>query len=308
MVWNKSKTSPKGVIMLMLTALIWGSSFVAQSVGMEKIEAFTFNGIRTLLGATFLLPFIVVRERAAAKKMSEQEKKEKKEINKRTWLAGIPISIVFFIACNFQQFAFYYSTAGKIAFVTALYMFFVPILGLFIGKKVRVLTWLSVVMGFVGLYFLCVNPDDLKDINKGDLLALICAFFYAIHILLLERNAEKIDGIRLSAIQLLLSGTVTCVLMFIFENPDISAIKTAAVPIMYAGIMSCGVAYTFQIIGQKYCEATIASLILCMESVFAVLAAALLLHETLSGREITGCVVMFAAVILSQVAEIKNSR
>ena len=305
---DSKKTSPKGVIMLMLTALIWGSSFVAQSVGMEKIQAFTFNGIRTLLGAAFLLPFVLLKNRYEAKKMTEEQKTEKKKRNVKTMLAGVPIGIVFFVAGNFQQFAFYYSTAGKIAFVTALYMFFVPILGFFIGKRIPALTWLSVVMGFVGLYFLCVNPEDFTDINKGDLLALACAFFYAIHILLVEKTSGDTDGVLLSCTQFLVSGTLTFVLMCVFETPKLSEIKAAALPIAYAGIMSCGLAYTFQIIGQKYTEATIASLLMCLESVFAVLAAAVILGERLSGREVTGCAIMFAAVILSQVAEIKSSQ
>ena len=298
------KTSPKGVILLLLTALIWGSSFVAQSVGMEKIGAFTFNGIRTLLGAAVLLPYIIIKDRADARKMTEEELKEKQEKKKRTRLVGIPVSLVFFIAANLQQLAFYYSTAGKIAFVTSLYMFFVPIIGLFIGKKVPLLTWICVVMGFAGLYFLCIDPKDIGNINKGDLLALACAFFFAVHIRLIERYAGETDGVRLSAMQFLVAGSLTCIFMFIFEKPEPHDIFAARVPILYAGIMSCGLAYTFQIAGQKYTEATIASLLLCMESVFAVLAAGIILYESLSGREIIGCVIMFAAVILSQLSEL----
>ena len=312
------KTTPKGIILLTLTALIWGSSFVAQSVGMQSIQAFTFNGIRTLLGALVLLPFVIVRRNLRKNvyiknALSPEEVKSKTRISKRQIKYSIAISLVFFLACNFQQFAFYYSTAGKIAFITALYMFFVPLFGVFMGKKVRLLTWISVIIGFVGLFLLCINPEDMTDINLGDILATICALFYSFHILLIENmnaRAEKeheiIDGVEISFTQFLISGTLTIILMFIFENPDINQILVAAKPILYAGIMSCGVAYTLQIVGQKYAEATVASLLMCMESVFAVITAALILHETMTLHEGLGCIIMFAAIILSQIAEMKS--
>ncbi len=299
----KQKTQWKGVIMLLLTALIWGSSFVAQSVGMESVEGFTFNGIRTLMGAIVLLPFILVRDRIQGKNMTAEQIQQRKVLNKKTIRCGVILGVVFCAAGNFQQFAFEYSTSGKIAFITSLYMFFVPLFGLVLKKRVTVLTWICVVFGFVGLYFLCIDPSDLGAINRGDFRAFICSILFAVHILLIEKFAPDVDGVKLSCVQFFVSGTISCVLMFVFENPQISAIMTAIVPILYAGIMSCGLAYTFQIVGQKYTEATVASLIMCMESVFAVLAAAVILHETLSGREIIGCVVMFAAIILSELSE-----
>lgn len=300
----KQKTQWKGVVMLMLTALIWGSSFVAQSVGMESVEAFTFNGIRTLMGAAVLLPFILIRDKLQGKTMTEEQIKQRKAMDKKTVRSGLILGVVFCAACNFQQFAFEYSTSGKIAFITALYMFFVPLFGLVLKKRVPWLTWVCVVFGFVGLYFLCIGPDGLGGVNRGDIRAFICAIFYAVHILMIEKFAPDVDGIKLSFVQFLVSGVITCILMFIFETPQMGAIASAIVPLLYSGIMSCGLAYTFQIVGQKYTEATIASLIMCMESVFAVLAGALLLHELLSGREIVGCVIMFAAIILSQLSEI----
>ncbi len=309
------KTTPKGIFMLLLTALIWGSSFVAQSLGMEKIEAFTFNGIRTLIGALFLLPLVILRRNAKKKRLimsglSPENVKAKMKTSKRQIKYSIVISLVFFLACNFQQFAFYYSTAGKIAFITALYMFFVPLFGSFLGKKVRILTWISIIIGFVGLFLLCINPEDMTDINLGDILATICAIFYSFHILIIERMSdmtekehEPIDGVEISFTQFLISGTLTIILMFIFENPDIHNIIAAGKPILYAGIMSCGVAYTLQIVGQKYTEATVASLLMCMESVFAVITAAIVINEKMTFQEILGCVIMFAAIILSQIAE-----
>ena len=269
---------------------------------MESVEAFTFNGIRTLLGAAVLIPFILIRDFINNKK-SPVPKEEKKKENKNLIIYGSIIGVVLCIASNLQQFAFNYSTSGKIAFITAFYMLFVPFLGLFIRKKVPVLTWICVALGAVGLYFLCITDEGLSGINKGDVLALLCAIFYAVHILAVEKFAPSIDGVKLSCVQFIVSGTISVILMFIFESPDINAIKTAAVPILYAGCMSCGIAYTLQIIGQKYTESTVASLLMCMESVFGVICGALILKEMLSGRELAGCVIMFVAIILSQLTD-----
>ena len=297
------KTQFKGVVLLLLTALIWGSSFVAQSVGMESIEAFTFNGIRTLMGAAFLLPFIIVKDRITGRKMTQSQLDARKKVTRNTIRYGIMLGLVFCLASNFQQFAFYYSTSGKIAFVTALYMFFVPLLGLFLKKRVSFIMWICIMFGFIGLYFLCIDPSNVGAINKGDILAFICSIFYAVHILTVERISPVVDGVKLSCVQFIVSGTISCLLMFIFETPRIEAIRTAVIPLLYSGIMSCGFAYTFQIVGQKYTEATVASLLMCMESVFAVITAAIILHESLTWRESLGCIIMFAAIVISQVSD-----
>lgn len=303
-----SKSQIKGVLLLLLTSLIWGISFVSQSVGMESVDAFTFMGIRTLMGATVLLPFIIVRDNITKKNMTKEELTERKANDKKTIKYGIIIGIFLCIATNLQQFAFYYSTAGKIAFITAMYMFFVPLVGLFFKKKVPLSTWLCIAAGVWGLFLLCVNPSEFGKFNKGDILALICALFFCFQILLIERFAPSCDGVKLSCVQFYTSGIITAILMFIFEKPEWKAIKSAAIPLLYSGIMSCGIAYTLQVVGQKYCEATIASLAMCMESVFAVLASAILLHEKLSGREITGCAIMFAAIVTTQLVDIYKSR
>lgn len=314
---NKSShtTSLKGVLILLITAFIWGTSFVAQSIGMEKIEAFTFNGIRTIMGGLFLLPIIIVKELIIKKHYTDKEASNQSDSNikahrniftKKALKYGIILGCIFCVASNFQQFAFYYSTAGKIAFITSLYMFFVPIIGLFIKKRVPILTWICVVFGFVGLYFLCVTPDQLSNINKGDILALICAFFYSIHILCVEKFAREVDGTLLSCLQFFVGGGISLIMMFIFETPVISDILAAGKPLLYSGIMSCGIAYTLQIIGQKYTEATIASLLMCMESVFAVLSSAIVLDEYLTRREIIGCTIMFVAIIISQISTAKS--
>ena len=295
-----SKKSIKGIFILFLTAVIWGSSFVAQSVGMEKIEAFTFNGIRTLMGSLVLLLFLLIRALIRREPLREL-------FTPAQFKKALILGVVFTFASNFQQFAFYWSSAGKIAFITALYMFFVPLLGLFIGKRSPLLTWICVIAAIFGLYLLTMEGSDFSSVNKGDVMALICAFFFAIHILLIDRFTSHEDGIKMSCLQFLVAGVITLVLMFIFETPKIPLILSVSKPLLYSGIMSCGLAYTFQIVGQKYVSPVIASLIMCMESVFAVLAAALFLHEGMSLRESLGCLIMFAAIIVSQLSEFKTT-
>lgn len=305
---RKKKKQLLGVMLLLLTALIWGVAFVAQSVGMDSVEGFTFNGIRILIGAFVLLPVVLVREKKTKSGMNEQQLKAYKVTNKKTLIYGSIIGLIFCIAGNFQQFAFNYTTSGKIAFITAMYMFFVPIIGIFLKKRIPALTWICVVLGFIGMFFLCINPSDMSGLNKGDLLAVIGSVFFAFHILAVERFAPNTDGIKLSCIQFFVSGCITCILMFIFEHPQISAIRSAIIPLLYAGVLSCGLAYTFQIIGQKYTEATVASILMSMESVFGVIAGALILHEMLSHRELIGCIIMFAAIILSQLSGILTGK
>ncbi|MBQ9714790.1 MAG: DMT family transporter [Clostridia bacterium] len=297
------KTQFKGVFLLLLTAFIWGVAFVAQSEGMEHVDAFSFSGIRMIFGVCVLLPFIIVRDKMQNKKLPDGQKT--KLFDKKLLVCGSMLGVVFFCACNLQQFSFYYSSAGKIAFITALYMFFVPLFGLFFKKRVPWLTWVCVAFGFVGLYFLCIDPANLGGINVGDLLAMGCAVFFAVQILMIEKFAPDVDGVKLSCMQFLVAGVMSCICMFVFESPSLPAIGNAIIPLLYAGVMSCGIAYTLQIVGQKFTESTIASLIMCMESVFAVLASALLLNEVLTTREVIGCVIMFVAIILSQVSEMK---
>ncbi len=303
------KTQFKGILILLLTAIIWGSSFVAQGLGVENVDAFTFMGVRTILGSLFLLPIVLLRDMHAKKGMSRQEKADFKIRNRKTVIYGIILGVIVCFATNFQQFAFYYSTAGKIAFITASYMFFVPVAGvLFLHKKYPFVTWICVLLGFTGLYFLSFKTNSFGSLNKGDILTFICSIFFCAQILLIEKFSPKCDGVKLSCVEFFTSGIITCVLMFIFEKPEWSSIKAAGGAILYSGIMSCGIAYTLQIVGQKYCEATIASLIMCMESVFAVLSAAIVLHERLTFREGMGCVIMFTAILISQLFDIVKSR
>ena len=290
------KTTPKGIILLLITAIVWGSSFVAQEIGMKSIDAFTFTGIRTTLGAIVLIPVVLIVNKGF-------------DLRKSTLKAGLILGIVFSTAQNFQQFAFYYSTSGKIAFITAFYMFFVPLFSVFLGKKIRILTWCSIILGLAGLFLLCINPSDMTKINLGDVLALICAVFYSFQIMLIDKFTEKdISGVQLSFMQFVVAAAISIAAMFIFEHPVIADIKTAAPSLLYSGIMSCGVAYTFQIVGQKHANPVVASLLMCMESVFAVLAAALILHQGMSLKEGAGCIIMFVAIILSQLSETLSRR
>lgn len=305
----KTQTSFKGIFLLLLTALVWGTSFVAQSEGMESVDAFTFQGIRTLLGSLVLVPVILFKSRVERKNLSAQEKDARNIQNKKTWIYGTMLGVALCIATNFQQFAFYHSTAGKIAFITATYMFFVPLVGLFFRKRIPLVTWLCIGLGFVGLYFLSfAKGTGFDSLNRGDIQAFICAIFFTIQILMIEKFGPECDGVKLSCVQFFVSGAISTILMFIFETPQLETIKAAALPILYSGIMSCGVAYTLQIIGQKYCEATIASLLMCMESVFAAISAAIIINEKLTPREILGCAIMFTAILITQGADIIKAR
>ncbi len=282
--------------MLLTTALIWGASFVAQQVGSASVDAFTFTGIRTCLGALVLFPFLLIFNR-------------KIYTDKKTLTAGLILGLVFSVAQNLQQFAFYYSVAGKIAFITAFYMFFVSLISVFTGTKIKPLTWLSIAIAITGLFFLCINPEDLTDINIGDALALMCAIFFACQIMLIDRfTSEGINGLQLSFMQFAVAGIISVILMFITEKPQMSNIIAAAPSLLYSGIMSCGIAYTLQILGQKRSSPVVASLLMSLESVFAVISAAIILKQKMTLLETTGCILMFAAIILSQVAEIAASK
>ncbi|MBR1797394.1 MAG: DMT family transporter [Clostridiales bacterium] len=287
------KTTPKGIIILLITAIIWGSSFVAQSVGVRSVDAFTFMAVRTVLGTLFLFPVVLFTNGGL-----------KGLFDKKTIKAGLILGTVFAIAQNLQQYAFYYSTSGKIAFLTALYMFFVPLLGLFLKKRVAPATWVAIFLALLGLFLLCVNPADLLDINLGDLYSIACAIFYAVQIMLIDKYmGEDINGIKLSFAEFAVAAVITTILMFIFESPTIEGIKAAAPALLYSGIMSCGVAYTLQIIGQKHCSPVVASLLMCLESVFAAISGWIILNEKMSPVEIAGCAIMFIAIIISQLAE-----
>jgi drug/metabolite transporter (DMT)-like permease len=312
---QKIKTSFSGVIILLLTAFIWGTSFLAQSAGSAFVEPFTFMGLRTLTGSLFLIPVILIKDRITGRSMTEEQLAERRKSDRKLLVSGTLMGIALCTASNLQQFAFTYPdhSAGKIAFITAMYMFMVPLIGLFFRKKVPLLTWLCVAVGFTGLYFLCIDSRGLGSVTGGDILSLCCAVCYAVQILMIERFAPGADGIKLSCVQFFVSGAISFILMLIFENPQWTNIRQAAFPLLYSGIGSCGIAYTLQILGQQRCEATIASLLMCMESVFAVLTEAAFAawfafgSKLLTAREVSGCILMFAAIVISQLAQLKKN-
>lgn len=279
-------------LLLLLTAFIWGAAFVAQSVGGEAVGCFTFNGVRSLIGALVLLPVIWLMDA------------KKKEDQKTLITGGICCGVMLCIASNFQQFGISFTTVGKAGFITAMYILIVPILGLFMKKKPGLQVWLGVVLAVMGLYLLCMTSESFS-LSKGDFLVLICAGFFSLHILIIDYFSPKVDGVRMSCIQFLVCGILSMVMAFIFETPEFSAILSGWLPILYAGVLSCGVAYTLQIVGQKNMDPTVASLILSLESVFSVLAGWLILNQTLSLRELSGCVLMFLAIILAQLPQKK---
>ena len=284
--------------LLLLTACIWGVAFVAQSVGMEYVGPFTFNFVRSILGGLVLIPcifFLKRKKKAKAEKVSEEEKKAQR----KTLLAGgICCGVALCLASNFQQIGIQYTTVGKAGFITACYIVIVPVIGLFIKKKCSPMIWLSVLLAVVGLYLLCINEQF--SIGYGDILVFVCAILFSVHILIVDYFSPKVDGVKMSCIQFLVCGLLSGIAMLFAEQPQLSAVLLAWKPIAYAGIMSCGVGYTLQIVGQKGMDPTIASLILSLESCISVLAGWLLLGQTLSIREGLGCVAMFAAIILAQ--------
>lgn len=289
-------------ILLLLTAIIWGSAFVAQKSGMDYIEPFTFNGIRTFIGGLVLIPVIMIMgKKSPAEQLSKEEKAKS---NKALLIGGVCCGMALFAAGSLQQFGVSYTTAGKAGFITTLYVVFVPIISVLLRKRVRPIMWLCVVLGAIGLYLLCMT-DSSFSLTFGDSLVLLCAVAFGIHIMVVDHFSPKMDGIKLSCIQFLTAGTLGIIGMFIFETPDINAILDCAVPILYAGVLSCGLGYTFQVVAQKHAEPTVASLLMSLESVFAVISGAILLGESMSVRELSGCAVIFAAVIISQLPEKK---
>ena len=291
-------------LLLLLTATIWGVAFVSQSVGMDYVGPFTFNAARSLIGAAVLVPCIALLKKLQ-KKEERQEEVHKKEDKKTLIRGGICCGVILAVASSFQQFGLLYTTVGKAGFITAMYIILVPILGIFAGKKVGVRIGISVVIAVAGLYLLCMT-ESLR-LEAGDIMVLLCAVVFSFHIMVIDHFSPLVDGVKMSCIQFLTCGILCGICMFLFEAPKLSMILAAWKPVLYAGVMSCGVAYTLQIVGQKGMNPTVASLIMSLESVISVLAGFVLLHEVLSQRELFGCVLMFAAIILAQLPERKRA-
>lgn len=281
----------RGNFLLLLTAMIWGSSFVAQSAGADLISPAFFNGTRMLLGSLLLSPLAIYRMRRYVPASSRRT----------LLLGGACCGVLMFTGSYMQQTGIAYTTAGKAGFLTAIYVVLVPVLGIFLKKKPRPILWVSVALACVGLYFLCFT-DKTFSLAMGDAAMLGGAVMFALHIMVVDHFSPLVDGVCLSFVQFLTAGSLGMVVAFITEQPSFAALSAAAVPILYTGVFTMGVAYTLQIVAQKDTDPTVASLILCMESVFAVVFGWLILHETLSLREGVGSVFMFVAILLAQLA------
>lgn len=278
--------------LLLLTAVIWGFAFVAQSVGMEYVEPFTFNCVRSIIGGITLIPVIMFTNRKKSRK--------KTKANDNVVIGGICCGLCLFGGMTLQQIGIQYTTTGKAGFITACYIVLVPVVSFFLlKKKCSSTTWFGVVLAVIGLYLLCIKSGF--SLGKGDMYVMLCAVMYTFHILVIDYFNTKADPVKMSCVQFFVVGAISAVLMFRFETPDINLIIQAWKPILYAGVMSTGVGYTLQIIGQKGLNPTLASLIMSLESVFSVVGGYLLLGEAFSQREIIGCVLMMIAIILAQI-------
>ena len=290
----------KNAVLLFTAAFIWGTAFVAQSVGMEYLGPFGFNGIRNFVGSLALLPCIFLLNKIN-RRSEAVEQNEPQRDRKVLWIGGICCGLCLFVASTLQQIGMQYTSVGKCGFITAFYIVLVPVFGIFLKKKVGWKVWMAVALAVVGLYFLCIT--DGFSLGKGDIYIFLCAVVYTMHILVIDHFAPKTDNVKMSCIQFLVCGILSGIPALIFESPDLAGIFAAKIPVLYAGVMSCGVAYTLQIVGQKNMNPTVASLILSLESCISVIAGWLILGQNLSSREIFGCVLMFGAIILAQLPQ-----
>ncbi len=289
------KTALRSSFLLFLAAFIWGVAFVAQSVGMDYMGPFSFNGARFLMGSIVLLPLVLYRRK------KDKEKQVKRADLKTTLIGGGCCGLALCSAALLQQFGIMYTTVGKAGFITTLYIIIVPIMGIFLKKKVPGKIWLAALIAAVGMYLLCMSESF--RLSRGDTYVFICAVLFSVHILVIDYFSPKADGVELSCLQFLTAGVICSVAALILEKPQLSNFVDGIIPLAYAGIMSSGVAYTLQIVGQKDLDPTVASLILSMESVVSMLAGWVLLGQALSPRELFGCLLVFGAVILVQLPD-----
>ncbi len=282
----------RSAIMLVIAALVWGAAMAFQSEAAKFIGPMTFQSVRFLIGGTVLLPVVFW----LGKKDPGEGRPEHKP--KGAIFGGVLCGIVLAAACLLQQYGVTYTTVGKAGFLTSLYIIIVPVLGLFMRKKVGVNIWISVGIALVGMYFLCMNESF--TLSVGDTLVLLCAFVFSIQIILLDKYTPIYNALKLSCIQFYVCGFVSMIGMFIFEQPSISQLIDAWVPILYTGACSCGIGYTFQAIAQKDLDPTLASLLMSLESVFSAIFGSLIASQIMTKREIFGCVIMFCAIVLAQ--------
>ncbi len=295
--------SLRGSLLLLLGAMIWGFAFAAQRMGMEYMQPISFNGLRNLMGGIVLLPLGIIswRKEPAEKKTPERKRDQV--------IGGVLCGIFLLAASTLQQAGLVETSAGKAGFITALYVVLVPVAAWIIFRKRPGRgIWVSVLLALVGLYFLCIPESEVFSVSRGDVLVLLCAVCFTGQILTVDRYVHRINSVLLSCSQFLVAGLAGTIISLFTETITWTGIRQAMPAMLYAGIISAAAGYTLQILGQKDTDPTLASLIMCLESVFAVLGGALLLGETMSAREGIGCVVMFSAVVLSQLTIRERNR
>lgn len=295
---RQRKTSLRSSLLLVLTAFIWGVAFVAQSEGMNYVGGFTFNASRFLVGGGVLIPCIFLLNHMNGDQRISITRRGAARRRRTGVIGGICCGCCLCLASSLQQFGIAHTTVGKAGFITALYIIIVPVFGLFLRKRVGINVWVSVAIAAAGMYLLCITEGFA--IGRGDFLVFLCAICFAVHILVIDYFSPKADGVLISCVQFFTAGVISSVMMFVFEKPSWGDVAAAWMPVLYAGVMSCGVAYTLQVVAQKDVEPTVASLIMSLESVFSVLAGWVLLGQHLSPRELGGCALVFGAIILAQ--------
>ena len=283
---------------LLVCAAIWGSAFVAQSVGAEYVGAFTFLAVRNWIAVVFLIPVIFVRDTILKKRGRPSVRPANRTQRRFLLMGGAACGFFLCAASAFQQVGILYTTTAKAGFITALYVVIVPILSVFFGKSVKSRIWMCVALAVLGLYLLCMRGE--LSLSFGDGVVLVCAFLFACQIMTVDYFAPQVDTVRLSQTQFLVTALLSTVCMLLFEDLSTDSLIRALPSIAYAGVMSSGVAYTLQIIGQQNLNPAIASITMSLESVFAALAGWIVLGQSMSFRELAGCVLMFAAIILAQ--------
>lgn len=290
-------------LLLFITATIWGSAFIAQSIGMDHVSPYTFTFFRTFIGALILIPVIIYFFCIIGHKKDKLFAYLK---NKNFYLGSLCCGLCLLCGESFQQFGLVTTDAGKAGFITSMYIIFVPILGLLFGKKINCFIFIGIILSVLGLYFLCIKEN--LNIELGDLYIFICAIAFSVHILVIAHFVEKVDGLLLSCGQFFVASFFACILMFMYGNPNLEGIKLAMPAFLYAGIMSNGIAYTLQIIGQRGLNPTIATLIMSLESVMAAIFGTIFLDEIMSAKEYLGCFLMLMAVIIAQMPSKKAKR
>lgn len=302
---TQRKNNIIGSIMLTVCAIIWGSSFVAQTTGAEYVGPFTFISLRSFLGSFSLLPVILVMSLAKKKKAPQEASNQKG--TRYLLLSGLACGVCLCAASVLQQIGIDKGTSsGKAGFITAMYILLVPLFSVFLKKKIRPLIWFCVALSIVGLYFLCITNGT--QIQPSDLYVLACSVCYAIHILIIDRVSPYVDGVKLSCLQFFVCAVISAVPMILFEEVSIELLKGAALSIAYSGIMSSGVAYTLQVLGQQRMnQPTVASMLMSLESVFAVITGVIVINQIPTSRETIGCIIMFAAIILAQLPQKKKA-